>query len=746
MALIGNLAVRLVSDSSQLHADLARAHGAMDVLQDSSTELARTMTVNAQTMIVVQAEAQRTVVASTLLSDTARKLGTDTKFTSDIMMAFAENTTLGKAACLALIPVMGSLSNIVHVASKGINMLSQGLDTLLSVATKIAVYTGLTMWLRGVTLHAAAASSAVSVLSNAIIMLGLKVAAITVVPLFLAMAYTAEKTAQEIANANGELTMWQRALESVSELWKKISNIFAGGFLSAVGSVVYMFASTVNLMIDGVAEINRWTNGWAAIALKITAVSLGIAGVLKTLVYIRSTMTAIWLITKKYTIVQSIIGFWKGVAGWVSTTLVAQTGLSVATVFWMTVLTAGAAIAVVALAGITAQMTKSTLEMQNASNGMKELTANTKEYYETLKNGANNITTSLLTPLEKLQQRQRELLEMQQRADEAPNMIKNLQQVIQARQRLIALTESRDKRGLDISKLPELKQIQERDQAALKAIQDFVASMPNAGQMQAELAKAQQEYFKSFGIDQIFTAQETRDAAIKNLDAAMGAGAVSLEQYHRHLERINDTFAKNDAATQEKIRSEQEYANTLARYSAMIATPAENYAKAMDEFSNFAAGKDEITDTMRAAVENKLQEQFASSLGLSDVLKAMASSADEYAQRLELLTHFAEATGQSQEWLTEAQDKLRKIMDDKAKQEEQASMRSNNAALIKGSAAAYKVSYESQHGNKQVEASKRIENEQKKGNNLAEKGNGILSNLVAAFKSGGTINFQTYNG
>ena len=528
------------------------------------------------------------------------------------------------------------------------------------------------------------------------------------------------------------------------------SSAFRAGIESTIRDTNHLSRSVSNMT----RGVTAWSSAVGTISPGLQsqvpilgAINTGLITAMNTTNIIRASQSAILVVTQAWRSAVVICGVaYRGVVAWITGSAAAQAALTASTITWATITGVGIPLVVAGLAAGAMYMASMSDKTNEATSSMKELVSGTKEYYEILRNGANNITNSLLTPLEKFQQKQKELNEMQTRANEAPQMIQNLQQNIAARQKQMVEEVLHNGVRADMGLVRSLEDMNKRDKEALKAIQDFVAAMPDQEHMQAEFARAHQEYTKSFGIDQIDTAQEVRDAAIKNLNAVMKAGVVSQEQYTRNLDKINETFLKNDPATQAKIASEERYANTLLRYADMVATPAEVFQRAMNEFKSFVESGKGVSDAMKKSVESKLQEQFASSLGLSEVLKAMQPAVDEYTQRLHALAHYAEVTGQSQEWLVKAQNALRGVMDKKAKQEAAASLRNANAAALRGSAAAYRISYESQHGNKQVEASKRIESEQKRGNALAKEGNGLLSNIVTKLAGGVATNFQVYTG
>ncbi len=111
--------------------------------------------------------------------------------------------------------------------------LSNVIETVVKYGLMLAVFAVATAFMKGMTIQAAFAAVSIDYLSGSIIMLATKVALFTGIPLFLAMAATAEMANQKTAALNGTLTPLQRALAAISEAWTKWSQIATGDFMTA---------------------------------------------------------------------------------------------------------------------------------------------------------------------------------------------------------------------------------------------------------------------------------------------------------------------------------------------------------------------------------------------------------------------------------------------------------------------------------------------------------------------------------
>ncbi len=518
---------------------------------------------------------------------------------------------------------------------------------------------------------------------------------------------------------------------------------------------------------NSITDMTRGSASWANMVNTITpglqsqipvlgTINTALAAAMNTNNIIKASQAGILFLTTAWrNTVIVVSGAYKGIIAWITGAATAQAGLTASAITWATVTGIGIPLVVAGIAAGATYMATMNSNVQATDVSMKTLTQSTKEYYDMLAGRSKDIVESLKTPLDVLTKKQNELASIPKRVSDAMRAAKVLEGNISGDQAVLGkITKSGPERDYWEQKLKE-------DQEALKAVRGFHANAPNAEQLASAMKNAQQEYFKSLGVENIVTAQETKDAAMKNLEIAMATGELSQTQYNRNLARIIKTFEQTDIEEQKKNRAAREYAASLDgfknQFSAMAITPIDAYNQAMFDFTQVMDGYTKTVDGVvehvsgfsleqQAKVFRALDDQLASSMGLSDVLKAMQSPAELLAKRLDDLASFADETGKSQEWLAEASVKLREMYEDKAKKEAAASLRSENAAALRGSTAAYRASYEAKFGNQQLESSKRIEKEQQKGNQLASKGNDILSNIASKFKGGGVTNFQTYMG
>ncbi len=193
------------------------------------------------------------------------------------------------------------------------------------------------------------------------------------------------------------------------------------------------------------------------------------------------------------------------------------------------------------------------------------------------------------------------------------------------------------------------------------------------------------------------------------LEKMLKENAITQKDYERvkaDLERFGN---ENDPAVKARLDAEKAAADALNSYAKrfrdMAATPVDKYLEDQRQFSEALAGKDkdgksllELSDTQKAAIQESLDKQLASGLGIGSLVESLVTDEQKLQKMYDAIDEYAEALGKQGRALdATTKDSLRKAAEEqivrKEKEEQKRDRPESYAAVLKGTSAAYEAEY-----------------------------------------------------